>query len=435
MWIAFVMTLAMALFGAMSAFAGGSAEKSAPAASAQSGPTALTLLIDNQTSLDGIKAVAAAAEKALNTKLTIDLRPGGPDGENIVKTRLVAGDMDDLNFFNSGSLFQQLSPARNFVDLSNEPYMSNVLDSFKSTVAVDGKVYAAPAQTIMGGGWLYNKTIYAKLGLSVPKTWSELMANSEKIKAAGILPIIASYKDDWTSQLIVLADYYNVQHADPTFAADFTAHKTGFANNPAALSGFQKLQEVWKRGFINKDAASTTYNQALAMLLKGQGAQYPMLTFAFSNLKTIDPVKVNDIGFFAQPGDSASSNGLTVWMPAAFSIYSQGKNIDAAKKWVAFFESTQGMDAFKAAQTPDGPFAVKGITLPSTVLPGVKDMLPYIDSGATAPALEFLSPIKGPNLPQICVADGLGLESPAQAASDYDKDVQKQAKQLNLPGW
>ena len=62
-------------------------------------------------------------------------------------------------------------------------------------------------------------------------------------------------------------------------------------------------------------------------------------------------------------------------------------------------------------------------------------MLPYIDSGHTAPALEFLSPIKGPNLPQICVSDGLGLETPEQAAADYDKDVEKQAKQLALPGW
>jgi len=420
------------------AFAGGSSEKSsssATGASAMSGPTKLTLLIDNQTALDGIKSVIAAAEKRLNIDVTIDLRPGGPDGENLVKTRLAAGDMDDINYFNSGSLFQQLSPSRNFVDLTNEPYMSSVLESFKTTVAVDGRVYAAPAGTIMGGGWLYNKKVYAQLGLKVPMTWGELIANSEKIKAAGILPIIASYKDDWTSQLILLADYYNVQKADPTFAADFTAHKTSFADNPAALSGFQKLQEVWKRGLINKDAASTTYEQALSVLLNGQGAQYPMLTFAFANLKKIDPAKVQDIGFFAQPGDSSDSNGLTIWMPAGFSIYNQNKNIEAAKKWVAFFESKEGIEAFVAAQKPDGPFAMKGVALPDDVLPGVKDMLPYIDSGRTAPALEFLSPIKGPNLPQICVSDGLGLESSLQAAKDYDADVVKQAKQLGLPGW
>lgn len=428
----------LSAFMAVSAFAGGSTEKSTASgtsASAASGPAKLTLLIDNQTALDGIKAVMAAAEKKLNVAVSIDLRPGGPEGENLVKTRLAAGDMDDINYFNSGSLFQQLAPAENFVNLTDEPYMSKVIDSFKATVMADGKVYAAPAGTIMAGGWLYNKTIYDQLGLKVPKTWAELIANSEKTKAAGIVPIIASYKDDWTSQLILLADYYNVQAAYPNFATDYTAHKADFATNPAALRGFEKLQQVYKLGLINKDATTTTYEQALTMLLNGQGAQYPMLTFAFSNMKKLNPEKVKEIGFFAQPSDNPDVNGLTIWMPAGFSIYKHGKNIDAAKKWVAFFESGEGVDIFMTAQAPDGPFAIKGVKLPDSVLPGVKDMLPYIDSGRTAPALEFLSPIKGPNLPQICVSDGIGLESPLAAAKSYDRDVEKQAKQLGLPGW
>lgn len=417
-------------------FAGGTKEAGEPSASSSAtAPTKLVMLIDNQTALQGIRAVAAAAEKRLNIALSIEVRPGGAAGDNIVRTRLAAGDMDDINFYNSGSLFLELNPSKFFVNLANEPYMRDVIQSFKSTVSVGDGVYAAPGQSVMAGGWLYNKRVYSRLGLAVPTTWSQLIANSEKIKAAGTLPIIASYKDAWTAQVILLADYYNLQHADPSFAADYTAHRTTFADNPAALEGFQKLQQVWKLGLINKDAATTTYEQALAMLLSGQGAQYPMLTFAFANMAKMDPAKAEDIGFFAQPGDSAGSNGVTLWMPAGFSIYNQGKRIDAAKRWVAFFESKEGIAAFLTAQKPDGPFALKGVALPDDILPGVKDMLPYVDSGRTAPALEFLSPLKGPELPQICVADGLGLESPLQAAKDYDKNVQEQALQLGLPGW
>lgn len=433
-----VLVIAALVLFSSTVFANGTKEQSSqPAAgsSAMSAPTKLNLLIDNQTALQGIKAVAAEAEKKLNISIAVDIRPGGAAGDNIVRTRLATSDMDDLSFYNSGSLFLELQPSKFFVDLSNEPYMANVIDSYKKTVSVNGGVYQAPAQTLMAGGWLYNKTVYNKLGLSVPKTWQDLIANSRKIKAAGITPIIASYKDSWTSQLILLADYYNLQKIDPSFAANFTANKANFADTPAALRGFEKLQQVFKLGLINSDAASTTYDQALAMLLDGKGAQYPMLTFAFPNLVKIDATKAQDIGFFAQPGDSASSNGATIWMPAGFSVYNQSKNIDAAKKWIAYFESTQGIDTYMSAQKPDGPFAVKGIALPSDILPGVKDMLPYVNSGNTAPALEFLSPLKGPNLPQICVSDGLGLETPLQAAKDYDNDVQKQAKQLGLPGW
>ena len=395
----------------------------------------LSFLVDNQSALNGIKAVMAAAEKKLNITLTIDLRPGGAEGDNVVKTRLATGDMDDLSYYNSGSLFQALNPPQNFVDLTDEPYMATVLDSFKSTVSVDGRVYGIPADTAMGGGWLYNKKVYAQLGLKVPATWAQLLANCEKIKAAGKTAVIGSYKDDWTSQLIVLADYFNVQAKMPRFAADYTAHKATFAGTPIALRSFEKLQEINKKGFMNKDLLATTFEQALKMLADGTGAHYPMLTFALANIRTLAPDKANDIGFFGQPGDTPGSNGVTVWMPAGIYVYKNGKNVDAAKKWVAYFVSKEGVALQMEGQKPGGPFAIKGITLPNDVLPAVKDMLPYFDSGRTAPALEFLSPIKGPNLPQICVEVGSGIAAPLDAAKDYDKDVEKQAKQLGLAGW
>ena len=59
----------------------------------------------------------------------------------------------------------------------------------------------------------------------------------------------------------------------------------------------------------------------------------------------------------------------------------------------------------------------------------------HIDAGKTTPALEFLSPIKGPNLEQICVAVGSGQMKAEEAAANYDEDVKKQAQQLGLPGW
>lgn len=396
--------------------------------------TELQLLIDNQTNLVSLKAVAAAFTAKTGIKVTFDLRPGGADGDNIVKTRLASGDMDDLSYYNTGSLFQALNPSKNFVDLTNEPFMANVLESFKSTVRANGKVYATPYGAIMGGGWYYSKAIYAKLGLKVPTTWAQLISNLEKIKAAKITPVAASYKDSWTAQLVILADYYNVQAKNPNFADEYTAHKATVAGTPAALRSYEKLQELYKKGLINKDASSTTFEMALKMLLDGKVANYPMLTFATGNMATMDPAKVNDIGFFAQPGDTPD-NGLTIWMPAGIAIYSGSKNIDAAKQFVAFTVSPEGFAASMAAIKPDGPFAVKGVKLPDDVLPAVKDLLPYIDSGKTAPALEFISPIKGPNLPQISVQTGLALKSPLANAQEYDKDVVKQAKQLGLAGW
>jgi len=65
----------------------------------------------------------------------------------------------------------------------------------------------------------------------------------------------------------------------------------------------------------------------------------------------------------------------------------------------------------------------------------VKDLDVYLKDGKSGPALEFISPIKGPNLSQITVEVGSGIKTAQQGAASYDADVKKQAQQLGLPGW
>lgn len=414
---------------------GGSSGGAGPDAGASSGAkTEITLLVDNgEGSVKAATAVVAAFEKA-NPDITVKLnsRPGGGDGDNLVKTKLSTGEMEDVLWYNSGSLLQALAPEKNLVDLTGDPALKDTDPSFLPAVTQGGKVYGAPWGTAFGGGILYNKDVYAKLGLTVPKTWVEFEANSEKIKAAGIDPVIQTYKDTWTSQLLVLGDFYNVSKANPNFAADYTSNKVKFASDPVALRGFEKLAEVKAKGWVNKSAGSMTFDQGMKYLAAGKGAQYPMLTSVLTNLPPADGAK---IGFFGLPGDDAASVGATLWTPGGQYIPKASKHIDAAKKFVGFVASPAGAEVYTSAVAPTGPYLIKGATLPADVLPVAKDMQAYIDAGNISPALEFLSPIKGPALEQICVAVGSGQTSAKDGASQYDADVTKQAKQLGLAGW
>jgi raffinose/stachyose/melibiose transport system substrate-binding protein len=409
--------------------------------SSDSGNKGITLnfLADNSEASVAIAGGLAKDFTAKNPGITIkvETRPQGSDGDNVVKTRLSTGDMSDVFMYNSGSLFQALKPEQTLVPLDDQPYVGNLDTTFKKTVSAGGKLYGVPFGGATGGGILYNKAVYSKLNLQVPKTWAEFMANNAKIKAAGIAPVIQTYQDTWTSQVIMLADFHNVAAADPSFADDYTAGKAKYATTPPALKSFQRLQDVHDAGYINSDFASAKLEAGIKMLGEGKGAHYPMLTFAIGTLVTNSPDKVNDVGFFALPGDDAGKNGLTVWEPAGVYIpkTTTGAKLDAAKKFLAFVGSKDGCDSQTKAFTPSGPYLVKGCTLPDNVPPAVKDMQPYFDSGNNSPALEFLSPIKGPSLEQITVEIGSGIRKAADGAALYDKDVQKQAQQLGLPGW
>jgi raffinose/stachyose/melibiose transport system substrate-binding protein len=397
----------------------------------------LTYLVDDSEANQASAKALADAYMALhpNVTITVESRPGGTEGDNIVKTRLATGDMTDIFWYNSGSLLQALNPSETLVDLSNEPFIANMVESFLPTVSQNGQIFGVPSQTAMGGGILYNKKIYADLGLSVPTTWAEFEANNEAIKEAGIAPVIATFGDTWTSQLFVLADYYNVEQAHPTFAADYTGNKAKYATTPEAMAGFIYLKEGFDQGWWQQDYATTKFEQGLSMLANGEGAHYPMLTFALSTIAANSPDLVNDIGFFAQPGTDAAKNGATIWMPAATYIPKTTSNLEVATDFLAFIASTAGVDALNAATAPTGPYVIKGATLPDSVLPAVKDVAAYIDAGKSGPALEFLSPVKGPTLEQLCVAVGTGQMTPEEAAAAYDEDVKKQAQQLGLPGW
>ena len=110
----------------------------------------------------------------------------------------------------AGSLFQALKPESQLQPVNDEPWVADLDDAYAKTVSVNDQVYGAPFGSAFGGGILYNKKVYEKLGLEIPKTWDEFMANNAKVKAAGIDPVIQSYGETWTSQLFVLADYHNV---------------------------------------------------------------------------------------------------------------------------------------------------------------------------------------------------------------------------------
>jgi raffinose/stachyose/melibiose transport system substrate-binding protein len=408
----------------------------------EAGATTITFLHGAETADVESANALEKAFTAANPNITIkhETRPGGSEGDNLVKTRLATGDMADVFIYNNGSLLQALKPEQNLTPLDDQPWASQLDETFaESSKGSDGKIYGGPSGTAFGGGVLYNIPLYKKLNLEIPKTWDEFMANNEKIKADGSAdPVEQTYGETWTSQLFVLGDFHNVAAAVPTFAADYTANKAKYATTPEALAGFEHIQEVKDAGYLNKDFASAKLTDGIKAVATGAAAHYPQLGGSANNIENVAPGKSADVGFFALPGDDAASNGMTVW-PGTAAMYIpktvEGDKLEAAKKFIAFAATQEGCDAYASGAPPQGPFLSKACKLPADVSQVAKDTQAYFDSGKASPALEFLSPIKGPALEQICVQVGTGQVDAKKGAELYDQDVKKQAQQLGLPGW
>ena len=421
-----VLLLAVVLLCTTGIFAAGRSEGS--------GDNAVTItLLRPSTSLDGFQQIYPAIEKKLNIKTEVEWRVGGAEGETIIRTRLAAGDMADLFDYNTGSKLNDLNPERNCLDLT--PYYGSMLDpQFARVASAGGRVYALPiTYTTLAGAFLYNKKIYQQLGLQVPRTWKEFLENCDKIQAAGIVPIIGTYRDTSTSQMVFLQENYYTIKAMPNWPAEYTANRAKYATIPAALRGFEKLAETAK--YLNRDYLATSINDGTEMLINGEGAHYAAQTNRLTSIEQTFPDAIDYLGVFAQPGDDPNDQGLTVWMPNGLFIYRNTKKLDAARQWVDYFLTQEAFDLYSSVRKPTGPSMILGHVLPQDSIPGILDCQQYFSSGKYELALEFESPIKGPNLEQICIEVTTGRMTPMEAAIAYDQDVQKQAVLLNIPGW
>jgi ABC-type sugar transport system, periplasmic component len=219
------------------------------------------LFSNNVDTVPAAEALTALyTEKTPDVTFSIEIRPGVSEGDNIVKTRLATGEMADIFQYNSGSLLQALRPSRTLMPINDIENFDNIIDSFLPTVSDDeGNVYGVPIQPAMGGGIFYHMPTYEELGLEVPTTWDEFMANNAVIaEQTDKAPVIQTYRDTWTSQLFVLADYFNVEQEAPGWAAEYTANEAKYADTPAAQRGFDRLQEVFEAGYLNEDLALPT---------------------------------------------------------------------------------------------------------------------------------------------------------------------------------
>lgn len=392
----------------------------------------LTMLSSRDNPVKGIQAVCDSAEKKLGIKVDIEFTASGTELDNLLKTRLAAGDAPDLVIYNTGSLLAPLDPKNNFIDLTDESYADKIDPTFKKTASIDGRLYAIPFGLTQAGAVMYNKKVYQKYGLSVPRTWKEFLANCDILKKNGETALIGTFKDSWTSQVLFLGDNYNVCKACPQFPEEFEKGTMKYATTPAALRSWQKLADT--APYYNSDYLACTVSDGCDLLSTGEGAQWIMLTDnVLPQIASMYQDQLNDIGIFAIPGDDPADSGLTVWEASGIYGNKNSKNVAAIKEFMNYYLSKEGLDLYCGAlDIVDGPIPVTGYTPAGKIIPAVQDMNAYFESGKVDTALEYKTSVKGANAPNICAECASGQTTAEEAAKIYDEDCRKQAVQLGL---
>ena len=107
------------------------------------GTVEISFLTQNTgTNVEVAEALIEAFE-AENPDITVRLetQPAGTEGDNLMKTKLATGEMEDVFGYNSGSLFQALNPDQNLVPLDDQPWVGDLIDTMKAVVSTENGIW------------------------------------------------------------------------------------------------------------------------------------------------------------------------------------------------------------------------------------------------------------------------------------------------------
>jgi raffinose/stachyose/melibiose transport system substrate-binding protein len=367
---ALLLLVAVVLAGCSSTTATTAPTTSTATTGTSAAPTKENVTISVMASQDWIKSseqvLAGRFEEQTGIHIDFQIIPSAQYFD-VLKTKLNSGQGIDLFLGQAGKsdMKLQYDAAKNAVDLTNESWVKSLDPVVADQSSLDGKLYGAEVWDVVAANYwviVYNKAIFTKYNLSVPKTFDEFEKVCDTLKQNGVTPVYEPVSDGWHHVLWFPTIGGQTEALEPGLNDKLNKNTATFAGNANMEKALTQLNDLYTKGYFGKNALSAkeadtskamaggTYAMTLSQLSRGStiAAAYPEL-------------KATGFGYFPVP---LLDNQLQPTHPAGptWMISSKSQHVAQAKKWLDFMMQTANLQ-WLIDNTPD--FA----TLPFT---GVK---------------------------------------------------------------
>jgi len=203
------------------------------------------------------------------TGITLNYEPLASEYSNeILRTRIIGGaDLDVISI--KGEMRRELFNDDVMVDLTGQPVLERVNDLSAGTAA-NGKVYGIPIGSFTEVVW-YNKDIFAKNNLSVPKNWVEFNDVCKKLKEAGITPIVEGFKDNWPYWYAGVGPLQRIYENDPTIAEKLYSGEVKWTD-PIWLDALKEVESFVHKGYFAPESTGLAYMNSMQVFNDGKAA-------------------------------------------------------------------------------------------------------------------------------------------------------------------
>lgn len=266
-----------------------------------------------------------------------------------VKIKMASNDLPDvitlsMADYNMDQKSQYLMTVEEYA-----PEMLADWEGLDSSKNIDGTATYGLTYGLNTYGLIYNKKIFTDLGLMAPKTFDELLAAGQKIKAAGKIGLAGCMKPGWTFSVYTVplpnimdenfkADQKQMAQQDAPFTADGPYGKT-----------FEMIKKLADAKIYEDDPASYDWEPMKKDFAAGKTGMY----YGWSNMLSQLPgdgsvVSPSDLGFVPFPYDNSGSYKAVYEADWDLCISKTSKNLDAAKALYFFLMNDKYSDYIKA---------------------------------------------------------------------------------------
>ncbi|WP_329418423.1 ABC transporter substrate-binding protein [Streptomyces sp. NBC_01268] len=244
---------------------------------------------------------------------------GDGEFEAQIQLRVDGGSAPDVAFFPQPSLLERFARAGRLKPLS--PAVAALAEQgwsadWNSYATVDGTLYGTPLVANVKSLVWYSPGFFRDRGLTVPRTWSELMRVTEQIAASGVTPWCAGLESaeatgwpvtDWIEDVLLRQQGTRVYD-------QWVAHEIPF-DDPRVIKAMDTVGSVLKNDrYANggfgpaRSIASISYQEAGLPVLSGDCALHRQASFyaeQWPDGTTIGPD--GDVDAFLLPGTDPTS--------------------------------------------------------------------------------------------------------------------------------
>lgn len=239
----------------------------------------------------------------------------------------------------------------------------------------DGKIYGVPAvsQAML---CFYNARIYRELGLSVPATWDQFIANLETCKAAGYEALANGTKDGWCCEALFGGVGPSFYGGDDFYDRVIRGETT--FTDPAFVGAVQKMQDLAPympdlfQGVDYTDMQASFISEISAHFI---GGSYEAGYFSSENPQL-------EYGVFAVPGQDAQEPALvSVYADMNFAVSAASSKQEAALRFLRYLASPDFgqrmvdqlnmISAVPGVDVSDNPFIARVLELMENATPYV----------------------------------------------------------------